>query len=196
MSKKRFAHSLGVAETAEALAGLYGVDVRKAHLAGLVHDWDKGFDDDDGIRERVHELGLDERIAPEVVEKMPQVLHAHTAAAALAREFPSMPADVLQAIDRHTTAAVDMTPLDMVLYIADCLEPHRRCGESLEPAAAAGGEGGAWKKLFLEVYEYWVYLLILSRQKPLHPDTIKVWNAYARRAFRSRKDHTRLENRN
>ncbi len=186
VSKKRFAHSLGVAETAEALAGLYGVDVRKAHLAGLVHDWDKGFDDD-GIRQRVHELGLDERIAPEVVEKMPQVLHAHTAAAALAREFPSMPADVLQAIDRHTTAAVDMTPLDMVLYIADCLEPHRRFGEVDQLRQLVGKV--SLEELFLEVYEYWVYLLI-SRQKPLHPDTIKVWNAYAK-GVSKRKDHTR-----
>ncbi len=186
VSKKRFAHSLGVAETAEALAGLYGVDVRKAHLAGLVHDWDKGFDDD-GIRQRVHELGLDERIAPEVVEKMPQVLHAHTAAAALAREFPSMPADVLQAIDRHTTAAVDMTPLDMVLYIADCLEPHRRFGEVDQLRQLVGKV--SLEELFLEVYEYWVYLLI-SRQKPLHPDTIKVWNAYAK-GVSKRKDHSR-----
>lgn len=186
VSKKRCAHSLGVAETAESLARLYGVDARKAHLAGLIHDWDKGFDDD-GIRARVHELGLEGRIAPEVVEKMPQVLHAHTAAAALAREFPAMPADVLQAIDRHTTGAVDMTPLDMVIYIADCLEPHRRFGEVDQLRELVGKV--SLEELFLEVYEYWLYLL-LSRQKPLHPDTIKVWNAYAK-GVSKRKDHKR-----
>lgn len=184
VSKKRFAHSLGVAATADQLAAIYGVDRRKARLAGLIHDWDKGFDDD-GIRARVRQLGLEGAIAPEVVEKMPQVLHAHTAAAALAREFPALPSDVVQAIDRHTTAAPDMMPLDMVIYVADCLEPHRRFGE-VDKLRQLVGEVSL-PQLFLQVYEYWVYLL-MSRQKPLHPATIEVWNAYAKGLLK-RKEH-------
>lgn len=185
VSKKRFAHSLGVAATADRLAELYGVDRRKARLAGLVHDWDKGFDDE-GIRRRVQELGLQDRILAQVVQQMPQVLHAHTGAAALAQEFPAMPADVVQAIDRHTTAAVDMTPLDMVLYIADCLEPHRRFGEVDQLRQLVGKV--ELEQLFIQVYEYWVYLL-LSRQKPLHPATIDVWNAYAKGIPKRKEDN-------
>ena len=51
VSKKRFTHVMGVVEEAEILARAYGVDVREARLAGLLHDWDKAYDDEE-IRER------------------------------------------------------------------------------------------------------------------------------------------------
>ena len=184
VSARRLAHIEGVAETAAHLATVYGVDRDKAHLAGLLHDWDKGYGDEE-IRQRALDPGLEGKIPPEVIYDMPQVLHGHTAAAALGRDFPQIPADVLQAIDRHTTAAVDMTPLDMVVYIADALEPGRQFGDIDELRALIGHV--SLEELFLRVYEYWTFLL-LSRQRPLHPDTIKVWNAYAKRVPK-RKDN-------
>ena len=42
---RRFKHSLGVSETAEKLARVYGADETAARVAGLLHDWDKGYDD-------------------------------------------------------------------------------------------------------------------------------------------------------
>ena len=159
------------------LADAYGVDRRCARLAGFLHDWDKGYDDA-GIRARVKGAGLDETIDPWVVENMPQVLHGMTAAAALAREHPDIPADVIQAIDRHTTAAVDMTPLDMVVYVADAIEDGRRFGRIDELRAAVGKVD--LEELFFETYRYWVFLL-LEHRRQLHPATITVWNAYAAR---------------
>ena len=44
LSKERYEHTLGVAYTAACLAGLYGVDARKALRAGLLHDCAKCFD--------------------------------------------------------------------------------------------------------------------------------------------------------
>lgn len=38
LSPKRFKHSLGVMETAVKLASKFGVDVKKAELAGILHD--------------------------------------------------------------------------------------------------------------------------------------------------------------
>ena len=51
LKPKRFEHARGVSKTAASLAETYGVDVRKARLAGLLHDWDKEYGDDE-IRER------------------------------------------------------------------------------------------------------------------------------------------------
>ena len=68
VSEKRFKHILGVSETCGRLAEEYGVDVRKARLAGLLHDWDKGMNDDEA-RQRVVELGMIDRIDPYIVEK-------------------------------------------------------------------------------------------------------------------------------
>lgn len=174
VSPKRFKHSLGVSDTCVQLAKEYGVDVKKARLAGLLHDWDKGYDDVQA-RARVHELGMQDEIDPYIVEHMPGVLHGITAARALERDFPGIPADVLQAIGRHTTAASDMAPLDMALYIADAIEPNRQFGRIDELRADVGKV--TLEELYFETYEYWVFLLF-ERRKPLHPDTIAIWNAY------------------
>lgn len=185
VSPRRLAHVRGVAQTARRLARRYGVDERAAYAAGLLHDWDKGYDDE-GIRARARDLGLDARLDPWVIEHMPQVLHAHTAAAALGRAYPQIPAKVLQAIDRHTVAAPDMAPLDMVTYVADALEPGRRFGRIDELRAAE--ERLDLDELFLATYEYWVTLL-LERRRPVHPDTIRIWNeCVARRAARKEED--------
>ena len=112
---------------------------------------------------------------------MPNVLHGITAAKALGREYPAIPADVLQAIDRHTTAADDMTPLDMVLYVADAIEPGRVFGRIDELRSLVGEV--SLEELYFHTYEYWVFLL-LERRKPLHPDTIRIWNANVSRLKR------------
>lgn len=177
VSAKRFKHSLGVSDACVMLAKRYGLDVKKARLAGLLHDWDKGLDDEQA-RQRVLELGMEDELDPEIVERMPAVLHGKTAARALSLGFPEIPSDVLQAIDRHTTAALDMSPLDMVLYIADAIEPNRQFGRIDELRAAVASS--SLEELYFKTYEYWTFLL-LERRKPLHPDTIRIWNANALR---------------
>lgn len=183
VSPRRFAHSLGVSDACVQLAETYGVDVPTARLAGLLHDWDKGMDDDQA-RERVRELGMIDEVDPWVVEHMPRVLHSYTAARALGREFPQIPAEILQAIDRHTTAAEDMSPLDMVLYIADAIEPSRQFGRIDELRASVGKL--SLEELYYQTYDYWTFLLF-ERRKPLHPDTMRIWNANALRRQSKKK---------
>lgn len=185
VSEKRLRHVKGVVAACERLAGLYGGDVRKARLAGLLHDWDKGYDDP-GIRARVEELGMEAELDSWVVRNMPQVLHGHTAARALSREFPQIPEDVIQAVDRHTVAAVDMTKLDMIVYIADAVEEGRRFGRIDELRAAVGTAD--LEELFFLTYEYWTFLLF-ERRKQLHPETIRIWNTLVARRAARRKEH-------
>ncbi len=177
VSAKRARHVEGVAQAAVMLARAYDQDVRKARLAGLLHDWDKGYDDD-GIRARIVELGLVDEIDPWVVEHMPTVLHGPTAAASLARDFPEIPDDVLQAIERHTTAAGDMSDLDKVIYIADAIEESRRYGRIDELRALVGTV--SLDELFISTYEYWT-LRLIERGRILHPDTIAIWNSLVAR---------------
>ncbi len=172
VGKKRYEHVLGVASEAQRLARIYGYDERHARLAGLLHDWDKGYDDE-AIRLRAHELGL--TIDPFVAQHMPRVLHGMTAACALAREFPNIPDDVIQAIDRHTIAAYPMDPLDMIIYIADALEP-TRSGSRVDMLRTQVGKLGL-EALFIEVYRHWL-VLMLERGLTLHPNTLDIWNSW------------------
>ena len=177
---KRYQHSLSVAETAVQLAQAYGLDVRRARIAGLLHDWDKGYSDKE-IRARAREFGID--VSPEVIEHMPALLHGPTAACDLARRFPELDADILQAISRHTSAALEMSDLDMVVYTADAIEPLRSFS-SMEKLRAAVGTISL-EDLFLETFRN-VTMLLVQKRKIMHPDTVKVWNYYIER-MRQRK---------
>lgn len=168
---RRFRHSLGVSDTAGELARVYGVDEGEARLAGLLHDWDKGLDDP-GILARADELGLE---LPDELRAMPRVLHGITAACALGRAFPELSPALLQAIERHTLAAPDMSDLDMVLYIADALEPGRE-GKRVEKLRRQIGEVSL-RELFVEVYAYWVELM-MERKSHIYSKTVDIWNAY------------------
>lgn len=177
--KSRYRHCLGVAETSERLAGLYGADRRKARLAGLLHDWDKGYDDA-GIRERVAELGLE--VDPFLLERMPQLLHGPTAAVALARRFPEIPPDVISAIEKHTAGATEMSDLDMIVYIADVIEPGRDFPGVDELRALPEKE--SLEELFIDVAAH-VFANLIDRRRFIHPKSLEVWNhCIARRAER------------
>ena len=176
LKPKRFVHVQGVAQTAQDLAVIYGADVRKAHLAGLLHDWDKNYNDEE-IRARAR--SLDVEVDDYVMEELPQLLHGPTAAVALGREWPELPADVLQAIERHTTGAVDMSELDMILYIADAIEPSREYGDLDELRGLVGQV--PLEELYLRTFQH-VFLMLVRRGKRMDPQTVIVWNHYVSRA--------------
>lgn len=188
VSEKRLLHVMGVVKAAEELAHAYGVDVAKARLAALLHDWDKGYGDEE-MRARVAELGMLENVDPWVLERMPYVLHGQTAACALAREFPQIPHDVIAAVDKHTVAAEEMSDLDKVLYIADAIEEGRKFGRIDELRSEVGKVD--LDRLFFLTYEYWT-LLLFERRRQLHPDTIRIWNELVAREAAEKKLAARM----
>lgn len=173
---KRYEHSLGVADTAAVLARLYDADECKARLAGLLHDWDKAYDDE-GIRHRVEDLHVS--VDPYVFAEMPQLLHGPTAAAALSRAYPDIPADIIRAIELHTTGAVQMTDLDMIVYIADAIEPNRRY-DGLDALRGLAG-GISLDDLFVATFQH-ILLNLVERRKRVYPDTLTIWNHHLARS--------------
>jgi predicted HD superfamily hydrolase involved in NAD metabolism len=117
----RYRHTLGVARVAERLAAAHGADVRRARIAGLLHDLARLYPPTRLLEEcRARGMPIDafERANP-------IVLHARLSAE-LAREMFGIDDDAtLSAIRKHTVAAATMSTLDIVLYLADALEPGR-----------------------------------------------------------------------
>jgi predicted HD superfamily hydrolase involved in NAD metabolism len=170
VSPERYEHAKSVAATAVRIAQAYGVDERKARLAGLVHDWDKDYSDAE-IRLRVAELGV--AVDAEMLESMPRMLHGPTGAVALGREFPDIGEDILQAVSRHTFGALDMSDLDMVVYVADLVEPkrtRRAMGAMYDAVGTVSLE-----ELFFATYRQ-VLASLIERTMPIHPDTVRIWN--------------------
>ncbi len=175
LSPTRFEHAKSVAATAERLAVIYGVDERKARLAGILHDWDKDFDDET-ICKRAEELGV--VLNDDVLKSMPRLLHGPTAAHSLKEEYPQISDDVLQAIARHTSGALDMTPLDMIVYVADVIEPLRPYGGA-DVICDLIGEADL-ETLYLATFKK-VFLNLIERNKRIHPETVQNWNHYIAR---------------
>ncbi|MEO6834858.1 MAG: bis(5'-nucleosyl)-tetraphosphatase (symmetrical) YqeK [Candidatus Tumulicola sp.] len=117
----RYEHSVRVARCADVLAQCHGLDASKARLAGMLHDLARLYAPARLIAE------CDRRGMPidEFERANPVVLHARLGAAIASEAFDVRDADVLSAIEKHTTAAGEMSPLDCTIYLADGLEPGR-----------------------------------------------------------------------
>ena len=121
LKKNRFAHSIGVANTAVKLAKKFGVDEDKAYIAGLLHDCAREFENADlpaEAKKRGIEIG-------EVENSAPLLLHAYIGAQMVTEIYGVDDTEIVQAIYRHTVGAKNMSALDKIIYFADMIEPNR-----------------------------------------------------------------------
>lgn len=174
VSPHRFAHCCSVARYSAYLAKLYHYPEQEARIAGLLHDWDKAYTNDD-IRARA--LAFKTRIDGEVLDFLPALLHGPTGACALEADFPFLDGRILRAIERHTAGHEQMSDLDCIVYVADALEEGRSY-PGIEDLRALPGTVSL-QELFFETYKH-VLLYLVQRNAQLHPRTLCVWNWYVR----------------
>lgn len=170
--RKRRNHSLGVARTAASLAETYGVDPFLAEAAGLVHDWDKVLDEAE-LLARAAQYGIEVAGSP---ANSVALLHGPVAAIELLQLFGELPPCVFQAIARHTVGAEDMTDLDMVVFVADAIEPMRKGAYPERVRAQVGKLDLA--HLFFECFAGGLVYVIDTRRY-LYPTAITIYNHYA-----------------
>ena len=121
LSEKRYDHTLRVADTAERLAQIHGVDPVRARLAALLHDVARETEPEVFLRlAEEWDLAVGE---PE--RQSPKLLHAPVAAEFARRELGVEDEEVLAAIRAHTVGKAGMGPLALALYVADKIEPAR-----------------------------------------------------------------------
>ena len=121
LSKKRYNHSLNVAESAVELARLYGEDESKAQIAGLLHDVAKELPIEKQL-EYVLNSTLD---VDEVETKAHALYHAIAGAEIVKNDFGIDDEDIILAIRYHTVASVDMSRLAAIVYLADLISADR-----------------------------------------------------------------------
>jgi len=120
LKPNRVAHVLGCRHTAVELARRYGADETDAARAALLHDITKALDGPAQLT-LCREYGT---ILDDFSTSNPKTLHALTGSLVAERLFGENPA-VVQAIRSHTTGKADMNTLEMILYVADYMEPNR-----------------------------------------------------------------------
>lgn len=121
MKDKRLTHTLGVRQTAVALADRYGASMQAAGVAAMLHDIAKPLP-----LERMQALAREYRLTlPRDVMESANLLHGPLAAAIAEYALGIADQQVLSAIACHTAGKIGMSTLDKVLYIADAIEPNR-----------------------------------------------------------------------
>lgn len=128
MTKKRYEHSLRVAELSAELANAHHMDEKKAYLAGLLHDIAKEVPKKEALRWiRI--------IAPYLEEQPFALWHAPLGSTMAHSLFKIRDKEILQAIRYHVTGQ-HRAPLSMIVYIADKCERGRGYDTSMQIAIA------------------------------------------------------------
>lgn len=172
--ERRYIHSLGVAQTAVNLAREYGVDEYDAAYAGLLHDWDKVLGDHE-ILARSVQYGIEVAGSPSAAVGL---LHGSVAAYELPHIFEDASPAVCRAVARHTIGAVDMSALDMVVFIADAIEPHRHGAYAEELRSLVGSV--SLDELFFRCFSQGL-TYVISGGRYLYPTAVTIYNVYAAR---------------
>jgi len=146
ITRRRFSHSIGVRDTAVALAGMYGCDEEKAGAAGLLHDIArdmplvtmqsivtmKGIVTTQSVvvtrgivTRQNNSSGQNDTLLREALFSSPGLLHAYAGRIIAQRDFGVRDEDILKSIELHTTGGRGMTVLNKVVFVADYIEPGR-----------------------------------------------------------------------
>lgn len=169
LKDKRFQHVLRVEETAVKLAEQYGVDVEKASIAGLCHDYAKQRPDEDFIAE-IKKKGLN----PLLLDYGNAIWHGVVGAELIKDELGIWDEDILNAVRHHTTGAPVMTKLEQVIYMADYIEPGRDFTgvKKARVITAANLQAGvAYQTKHTLAY-------LIENGKPVYSKTIDTYNAW------------------
>lgn len=116
---KRYEHSLRVVDMAILLNNLYnfGLDEDKLITASIYHDYAK-FCSLDDYKKIIDKYNLDKNI----IKKSPKILHALLGCYIVKDELNIDDIDILDAIRTHSTGDSEMTILQEVIYLSDCVE--------------------------------------------------------------------------
>lgn len=168
LEPQHYEHSLRTAGAAADMARAFGVDVEKAYVAGLLHDYAKSMSNE-ALFEASVRCGLE--LGP-IDTVVPHLLHAKIGACLVELELGINDEEIIQSIRKHTTGSSSMSKLDKIIYVADMIEPGRAF-EGLDPLRrmALDDLDEVFRAAYVRSLEY-----LVKTRRPIHPTTIEVWN--------------------
>lgn len=170
ISKKRLLHSLGVAQCCIKLAQIYGCDVYKCVLAGLLHDCARDIKGQQAIDECIkRDIAVDD-----IQFVQPELLHGPLGARMCEEIFDIKDEEILQAVFWHTTGKPNMNLIEKIVFISDYIEPSRDFkGVKKLRKLAEKDIDQAMRKALASTIQY-----VIKRDMKLHPMTVEALNYY------------------
>lgn len=167
LSFDRYAHTLRVTDTALELAEIYGLPLEQVEVASLLHDYAK-CDTRDELSAAIKQYDLPE----ELFNYHHELWHGPVGAMRLKHELGIPTEDIYHAVYFHTTARAGMTPLELVVFVADYIEPARNFPGVDEVRRIARID----LKLATHKAIQNSMLFILAKSQTIHPDTLYAYN--------------------
>lgn len=172
VGEKRFVHCLGVAETAFEIAGKYGLDKKKAVLAGMLHDCARGLSTAKcSYYIKKYKINIDS-----VSKKIPALWHSFIGPYVAREVFGIKDKAILDAIKYHTAGNTAMGPLAKAVYVADYAEINRKYHTSKKIGALIKTNiplDGLVRLVLKDKLSY-----LIEEGKLVHFESLKMWNKY------------------
>ncbi|KRL23516.1 bis(5'-nucleosyl)-tetraphosphatase (symmetrical) YqeK [Lentilactobacillus kisonensis] len=169
LTDSRFHHVLRVEQTAMDLAKTNHVDVKRAGIAGLVHDYAKQRPDADFIQAIKH-YHLD----PELLNYGNAIWHGVVGWLFVKNELRISDIEILNAVRYHTVGHEYMTPLEQIVYMADYIEPGRDF-PGVDEARQLTFDN---LKLGVAYQTKQTLAYLVENNKPVFPQTIVTYNSW------------------
>ncbi len=169
LDTERYIHTKGVEKTARKMAEFFHEDVKKAGLAGLLHDCAKCLSLDK-MNKAVRNYPVDE-----LMRNSKALLHSAAGRCLAENVYGVTDPDVLEAIRWHTTGHAEMTRLEKIIYLADIIEPNRKPFpgmERLRELCMTDLDAAMHEALLLSLSH------VSKQGKTLHPDTLAALEEY------------------
>lgn len=173
LSDYRYHHVLRVRDYAVKLSEANHVDLDKAEIAALVHDYAKERSDDDFLRV-IEEQHMD----PDLVHWGNYVWHGIVGAEIIRTELGITDEEILTAVRQHTTGSgSDMSRLSQVLFMADYLETGRTFEGVVEARTITD------QSLSMGVKYQIVHTLarLVQKETPIYPKSLETYNYWVKK---------------
>ena len=169
LPEKRLTHCLGVERAAIELAQRFGVDVEKAGLAGLLHDYAKKLSDQEFL-----DLIDRHQLDPDLKNWGNNVWHGMVGIYKIQEDLGVKDTEILRAIEIHTVGSGTMSELDKVVYVADYIEHNRDfpgVDKARELAKRSLNQAVAYETA--RTVEH-----LAHKGIPIYPQTLETYNAF------------------
>lgn len=168
LSEKRYNHSVCVAREAVRLAKRYGADVKKAEIAGILHDIMKETPPEKQLK-YMQEFGI---MLTDTQRRTPKVWHQICGAGYIEHVLGITDEDILFAVRYHTTGRAGMSLLEKIIFTADYISADRDYNgvEEIRQQAYENLEAAMLTGLAFTVEE------LSQKRQPIAEDTFLAYN--------------------
>jgi len=171
LTKQRFEHTLRVAETAVKLAKMNNASIEKAEIASIFHDYCKY-----RSLEEMRRIIKTTYLPKDLLLYHHELWHGPVASFMIEQEYGVEDEAIKKAIYYHTTGRANMSDLELIVFVADYIEPGRSFPglDEVRDMAQKDLVGAAWM-VSRNTINY-----LMEKKNSIYPDTFHAYNDLTR----------------